>query len=97
HKLLQKKKEHVIKSIDIQISMVLMEEACPGREHKERENLKRMTDYYDKVSASSVWPFGKLAWVNIAFSQTLAAIGVIVSFYKMLALAYSLSQELNLW
>ncbi|TFH54359.1 MAG: hypothetical protein E4G89_00090 [Methanothrix sp.] len=97
HKLMQKKKEIIIKSLDHQISEAFIQKANPTMRPERINELKRIKEAYDQASGFSVWPFGKMALVGIAFSQTLTYIGMLVSFYKMLDLIYIVAQELILW
>ena len=97
HKLMQKKKEFIIKSLDLQISKAFIQKANPAMRPEEIVELKRIEEDYDQASGFSVWPFGKMALVSIALSQTLTYIGLLVNFYEILHHIYSVAQEFILW
>jgi hypothetical protein len=97
HKIMQKKNRFIIKSLDLQISKAFAQKANLSMRPEEIKELERIKEAYDQASGFSIWPFGKMALVSIALSQTLTYIGVLVSFYKTLDLIYSMAQEFNLW
>jgi|WetSurMetagenome_2_1015567.scaffolds.fasta_scaffold192817_1 hypothetical protein len=97
HKLMQKKKELIIRSLDLQISKAFTQKANPAMRPDEIKEIKRIEEAYDQVSGFSVWPFGKMALVSIALSQILTIMGGLVSFYEMCVLIGSVAREFALW
>ena len=96
HKVMQKKKELNIKSLDLQISKAYTKKANPAMRLEDIEELKRIEEAYDQASRFSVWPLGLGKMVEYS-SQILSVIGGVVSVYEMLDLIYSVTKEFALW
>lgn len=95
YKMMQKNKELIIKSLDLQISQSFSQKAYSDLKSSDIGEIERISQAYCRASRLSVWSFGKATLAGIVLSQILTYLGASVSFFKVLNLIQSVSQEIS--